>query len=194
MFYGSSTTLKSIYFWALPLLLLACSPRLSRFYAAASTLSFFGLRCLPYLPLRRSACKVGFSVNCPDFAVCRHSSKAPCSKDPQLILRQICDVIMAVVPGLPNRRAPTMDQRISGWTCSRSQNMPHRNSTPLFRKERPDPLPTDFRQLHMKPLHLSAGKVFLDVQIKSDQCEDDGDWFCSFICMLSCIGVNNVLV
>ena len=142
----------------------------------------------------RTSWKVRFSVTCPDFAVCRHSSKAPCSKDPQLILRQICDVIMAVVPGLPNRCAPTMDQRISGWTCSRSQNMPHRNSTPLFRKERPDPLPTDFRQLHMKPLHLSAGKVFLDVQIKSDQCEDDGDWFCSFICMLSCIGVNNVLV
>jgi hypothetical protein len=119
---------------------------------------------------------------CPDLSVCRHPSKAPCSKDPQIILRQICDVIMAVVPGIPNRRAPTMDQRISGWTCSRSQNMPHRNSTPLFRKERPDPLPTDFRQLHMKPLHLSAGKVFLDVQIKSDQREDD-DWFCSFICI-----------
>ena len=48
MFYGSSTTLKSICFWALPSLLLACWPRLSRFYAAASTLSFFGLLYLPY--------------------------------------------------------------------------------------------------------------------------------------------------
>jgi hypothetical protein len=52
MFYGSSTTLKSIFFWALPSLLLACRPRLSRFYAAASTLSFFGSRYLSFVGLK----------------------------------------------------------------------------------------------------------------------------------------------
>jgi hypothetical protein len=44
--------IKSIYFWALPSLLLACRPRLSRFYAAASTLSFFGSGYLSFVGLK----------------------------------------------------------------------------------------------------------------------------------------------
>ena len=72
--------------------------------------------------------------------------------------------------------------------------MLNRNSTPLFRQLRADPQPAIFRQLHMKPLHLSAGEVLLDVQVQSDQREDQSNWLCSVIGMLSCIRVHNVLM
>src|ERR1700730_9982056 len=72
--------------------------------------------------------------------------------------------------------------------------MSHRNSTPLFRQLRSDPLPTNFRQLHMKLLHLSAGEVLLDVQVQSDQREDHSDWLRGLIGILSRVRVHNVLV
>ncbi len=135
-----------------------------------------------------------FSSNFVEIPSCRHPSKALHSKDTQLVLGQIRNVIMAFVPGLPNRCAPPIDQCVSRWTSGSRQNMPHRNSTALFRQLRSDPQPANFRQLHMKPLHLSAGEVLFDVQVQSDQREDQSDWLCSLIGMLSRIRVHNVLM
>jgi len=111
-------------------------------------------------------------MNLVEIPSCRHPSKALHSKDTQLILGQIRNVIMTFIPGLPNRCAPTIDQCVSRWTSGRRQDMPHRNSTSHSRQLRLDPRPTSLRQLHMKPLHLSAGEVLLDVQVQSDQRED----------------------
>ena len=95
---------------------------------------------------------------------------------------------------LPYRRAPFVNHGVSRLARCGSHYIPHRNSSPLLWEMRPNPLPGSLCQHHVSLLYLPAGKVFLNVQVKSDQGEDHTDRFCRFIGMLSRIRVHNMLV
>ena len=99
-----------------------------------------------------------------------------------------------MLPRLPNRRAPGVDRMITLRTWWRREDVTDCDIPVFARQIEPRPSSVSFRKQHVRELHLASGVPLLEVQIKSEESEGDGNGLCFGRCMLGGEGIDGVLM
>jgi len=109
-------------------------------------------------------------------------------------LRQCDHLGPGVLPVLPDGLAPAADDGVALGTRRGGEDVGNPDGRALRRHRRRDPIAALASKSRVRPLHLSAGEALFEIEIQSDQSEDDGDRLAARAGMLHRVRINDVLM